>query len=84
MFLHTLSSDYEGAKELGVPIFPIYSLSNGGPRSYREFPNHLLIHDVYNLRYIFESSSTEKIEFHKDTEAEPEQTRTHQKTELKN
>ena len=26
----------------GVPIFPIYSSFNGEPRSYFEFPNHLL------------------------------------------
>ena len=36
-----LSSGLEGAKELGVFIFPIYSLFNGEPRSYLEFPNHL-------------------------------------------
>ena len=39
---HLLTSSYEGAKELGVFIFPIYSLLNGEPRSYLEFPNHLL------------------------------------------
>ena len=26
----------------GVPICPIYSLFNGEPRSYLEFPNHLI------------------------------------------
>ena len=28
--------------ELGVPIFPIDSLFNGEPRSYLDFPNHLI------------------------------------------
>ena len=37
-----LSSGWEGAKELGVPIFPMYSLFDGEPRSYLEFPNHLI------------------------------------------
>ena len=30
-------------KELGVFMFPIYSLLNGEPRSYLEFPNHLIV-----------------------------------------
>ena len=37
-----LSSDWQGAKELGVFIFPTYSLLNGEPRCYLEFPNHLI------------------------------------------
>ena len=36
-----LSSGWEGAKERGVPIFPIYSLFNGEP-SYLELPSHLI------------------------------------------
>ena len=32
----------EGAKELGLSIFPIHSIFNGEPRSYLEFPNHLI------------------------------------------
>ena len=38
-----LSSGWEGAKELGVFIFPIYSLFNVEPRSYLEFPNHQIV-----------------------------------------
>ena len=41
--IHFLSSGWEGAKELGGSIFPIYSLFNGEPRSYLEFPNHLIV-----------------------------------------
>ena len=37
-----LSSGYEGAEELGVSIFPMYSLLNGELRSYLKFPNHLI------------------------------------------
>ena len=32
----------EGAEELGISIFPIYSLFNGEPRTYLEFSNHLI------------------------------------------
>ena len=44
-----LSSGLEGAKELGVFIFPIYSLFNGEPRSYLEFPNHQIVLTIYFL-----------------------------------
>ena len=40
---HTSGSGQEGAKELGVSIFPTYSLFNGEPRNYLEFPNHLIV-----------------------------------------
>ena len=42
-----LSSGYEGAKELGVSIFPRFSLFNGELRSYFEFPNHLKGYMMY-------------------------------------
>ena len=37
-----LSGGSEGTKELGVSIFPLYFPFNGEPRSYLEFPNHLI------------------------------------------
>ena len=33
--------------ELGVPILPIYSLFNGEPRSYLEFPSHPMNGDFF-------------------------------------
>ena len=34
--------------ELGVSIFPRYVLLNGEPRSYLEFPNHVIVNGTDN------------------------------------
>ena len=46
MIQNLLSGGSQGAKELGVSIFPIILLFNVEPRSYVEFPNHL-INDLF-------------------------------------
>ena len=60
----------------GVPIFPIYSLFDGEPRSYLEFPNHLVDnnHDGYiyiyrhHIQYPFMMIPVNKDGYTNDTE----------------
>ena len=47
-----LSNGLEGAKELVEFIFPINTILNGEPRSSLEFPNHLIVLQLYNRHII--------------------------------
>ena len=42
----SISSGQEGSQELGLAILPMYSLFNWEPRSYWEFPDHLLVRNI--------------------------------------